>query len=475
MAGQFALADSTTDIVDALVSKGVLTEEEGKLISKGATSKAKADEKAMKSKINISNAIENATIYGDIRVRGESRKAVGIFGANGIIGKEDLTRGRYKVAFGIETKSGDWYTDLSLAGGATGRSDNLNFATSATAYNTKQNLLVRTAMIGWKATDWLTLEAGRTKNPFYTTPMVWDADYTVEGIVEKANFKLGNADIFLNAAQMEYLGVNTTQVNANVSASSGTNEMYGFQGGAKYNFTEKTSGKAALSYYTYGHNNRSLGANNLQAGFVPGLNTTSYGLTIGTLTANNSQAIATSFNPFGINDLDVLEIPAEINMMAFDNVGVRLYGDYAQNLNADDRANNACRLVGGTGAYCNGAGNDDKAMLIGFVVGSASDLKQFESNKLKKGDWQARLWYQEVGVWALDPNLVDSDFMDSRVNMKGVVFKGQYNIQDNVFANIAYGTGSRKNNAYGTAGSSDLASGNIDNLEILQLDLTYKF
>jgi len=41
MAGQVALADSTTDIVDALVSKGVLTEEEGKLISKGA--KAKAD------------------------------------------------------------------------------------------------------------------------------------------------------------------------------------------------------------------------------------------------------------------------------------------------------------------------------------------------------------------------------------------------------------------------------------------------
>jgi len=38
MAGQFALADSTTDIVDALVSKGVLTEEEGKLITKGHTS-----------------------------------------------------------------------------------------------------------------------------------------------------------------------------------------------------------------------------------------------------------------------------------------------------------------------------------------------------------------------------------------------------------------------------------------------------
>ncbi len=41
MAGQFALADSTSDIVDALVGKGVLTEEEGKLITKGHESKTK--------------------------------------------------------------------------------------------------------------------------------------------------------------------------------------------------------------------------------------------------------------------------------------------------------------------------------------------------------------------------------------------------------------------------------------------------
>jgi phosphate-selective porin OprO/OprP len=39
MAGQVALADSTSDIVDALVGKGILTEEEGKLISKGHKTK----------------------------------------------------------------------------------------------------------------------------------------------------------------------------------------------------------------------------------------------------------------------------------------------------------------------------------------------------------------------------------------------------------------------------------------------------
>jgi phosphate-selective porin OprO/OprP len=41
MAGQVVQADSTTDIVDALVGKGVLTEEEGKLITKGHESKTK--------------------------------------------------------------------------------------------------------------------------------------------------------------------------------------------------------------------------------------------------------------------------------------------------------------------------------------------------------------------------------------------------------------------------------------------------
>ena len=40
MASQTVQADSTTDIVDALVMKGVLTEEEGRLITKGHTSKA---------------------------------------------------------------------------------------------------------------------------------------------------------------------------------------------------------------------------------------------------------------------------------------------------------------------------------------------------------------------------------------------------------------------------------------------------
>jgi len=70
LAGQIALADSTTDIVDALVSKGVLTEEEGKLITKGHESKKKAEGTVgFKDgfKINSGDGKSNMSINGRIQ------------------------------------------------------------------------------------------------------------------------------------------------------------------------------------------------------------------------------------------------------------------------------------------------------------------------------------------------------------------------------------------------------------------------
>ena len=63
MAGQLALADSTNDLVDALVSKGVLTEEEGKLLTKGhkgeIESERKKREKDWTSHIKINGYVQN--------------------------------------------------------------------------------------------------------------------------------------------------------------------------------------------------------------------------------------------------------------------------------------------------------------------------------------------------------------------------------------------------------------------------------
>ena len=464
--GANAMADSTTDIVNALVAKGVLTEEEGALLTKGRTDEAAGQAKALKKagKLKISDAIDSATVYGDVRVRYEHREGQGV-GATASTAPnagQTVERGRYKVTLGVKTESGNWYTDLALAMGSRGRSDNATFASFVGSnVNTKEALYVKRAMVGFKATDWLTLEAGRMDNPLYTTPMVWDADLTVEGLAEKVNYKVNdNLALFGTAMQASYSGVGgkTSFTDPNSSAAGAnttSNEQLAFQGGAKYNFNDSTSGKAALTYSMFTHGG--AGVASATTGFNPGTGAASIGYS----------AL--------VNDLDTIEIPAEINYMTSSNIGVRLFGDYVYNTSADDRAKHS-----GISAAANGSsGSDDTAWMLGVMVGSAKDLKAFEGNKMAKGDWSARLWYQDVGVWAVDQNTVDSDFMDSRVNMQGTVFKTAYNVQDNVIVNFAYGHAKRKNDTFGTnasanAGANDLAL-NLKSFDLLQFDLTYKF
>lgn len=444
--GTSAMADSTFDLVQALVTKGVLTEEEALPLLKGRENDIQlADKKVKKAaKIGISDAIDNATLYGDIRVRGEYRDgtAPAVGAASGV--KKEATKDRYKVTLGVKTESGAFYTDLGLAMGAKGRSDNADFGTqTGTEIDAKQGVFIKTAMIGYKATDWLTLEAGRMKNPLYTTPMVWDADLNVEGLSEQVKFKAGDADVFLTAVQSQYLGVRKT-TNGIADANTGTTELLAFQGGARFAINDNTSAKAALTYSTY---TKELSKTKFGSG-------TTFALT----------------NVNGINDLDTIEIPAEINYMASSNVGVRLYGDYVYNTSADDRAKNSKLAKALNGSE----GSDDSAWLLGVVVGSANDLKAFEGNKMVKGDWQARVWYQDVGLWSTDASLVDSDIFDSRVNMKGTTFKAQYNVQDNVAINFAYAHGKKKNDDYYAVGAGDIGS-DLNKFNLFQLDLTYKF
>src|SRR5450830_1506715 len=124
--GANAMADSTTDIVNALVSKGVLTEEEGALLTKGHTDEAAGQAKALKkaSKLKVSDAIDSATVYGDIRVRYEDRSSTNT-AATPV--EYNLGRPRYKVTLGVKTDAGNWYSDLAVAMGSAGRSDNADF------------------------------------------------------------------------------------------------------------------------------------------------------------------------------------------------------------------------------------------------------------------------------------------------------------------------------------------------------------
>jgi polyhydroxyalkanoate synthesis regulator phasin len=455
MAGQFALADSTTDIVDALVSKGVLTEEEGKLISKGAQSKAKADEKANKSRLKVGEFIDNAEMYGNMRARYEYRTGTGVGAA--VSQEEERNRARGKFELGVKTNSGNWYSDIAFATGtnssgvSSARSDNFTFG-GGTNYNQKEGIYLKRAMLGWNATSWLTIEAGRMNNPLYTTAMVWDADYQVSGFQEKVKFNVGNTEIFGVAGQWtngkwDSLSFNGANGTTDTQGSSSNSLLFAFQGGLKSPITETSSAKIAITQYVYGG----------QRGTTSG---TAY-------TASTNTAVYGTAAKDSVYGLDITEIPAELNYMATSSIGLRVYGDYVYNHSAQDRANLANQSA---------FGGEDTSWLLGLRIASAKDLKSFEGNKAKAGDWSANIWYQEIAAYAQDPNLNDSDFFDSRLNLKGGVFKAQYNLEDNVWFNLAYGHGTRLNRSLGTpyTAGNDLGL-NIDKMDLLQLDVTYKF
>ena len=468
------VVNSTTDIVNALVAKGVLTEEEGALLNKGREGEAAGQAKALKKagKLKMSDAIENATVYGDVRVRFEERSGKGVAGSTSPVAgaEETRDRARYKITAGVKTESGAWFSDLAFAMGANGRSDNATFGKTANPQmNDKETLFVKRAMVGYKATDWLTVSAGRMENPLYTTPMVWDADLTVEGLAETVKYTMGDLDLFGTALQAQYQGDRK-----NFTGTTGDTfetELFAFQGGAKYKLSDRASAKAALTYSFIGNNTSATT-------FKPGTGTDGTGVTaVATVAPDSTHNYVAavvgrtgySLAAYGTNDLSTIEIPAEINFMATSNIGIRAYGDYVWNTSADDRANHSGLTTSGS------AGSDDTAWLLGVVVGSAKDLKAFEGNKMAKGDWSARLWYQDVGVWSVDANAVDSDFMDSRVNMKGTTFKAKYNLEDNVVLDLAYGHAKRKNNTYGSAGAANDLALNLDDFDLFQFDVTYKF
>ena len=119
MAGQFALADSTTDIVDALVSKGVLTEEEGKLISKGHVSKKNAEGTvAFKDGFKINSGDGNSSIALIGRIQLDSRSYIGNGGgtANKNLADTFDVRRAYLGAKGTFKKYYDFEITADFAG-----------------------------------------------------------------------------------------------------------------------------------------------------------------------------------------------------------------------------------------------------------------------------------------------------------------------------------------------------------------------
>jgi hypothetical protein len=437
-------SDTTEDLVNALVTKGILTEDEAAILTKKHAGETKARDQKVKSKLSISKYLDEGKLYGDIRVRQEWRNA-DEYGGNE---SRDRSRQRYKITLGFKTKiSENWFTDLALSMGSKGRSDNATLGSGGDQGN-KEELFVKRAMIGWAVNDWLTLQAGRIKNPLYTKPMIWDKDLTWDGVSWKTKYKMSKQTTISTTG-----GVNTVTGDDTQTSMFDDDKDSQYQLSAqvigKHKFDKKSgpSAKVGLTYTMY--------TNDDDDGDI--FDPTNIGQP-----AQNA-----------LNDLSLIEIPADYKMMVKPGLGMTVFGDYAYNIDGDDRRK---AWINSNGGGNNGGADDNSAFMLGLGFGSYKDFKALDKGKQKKGDWKGNLWYQEVGTYSVDPNHVDSDIFDSKVNLKGIAFKGQYMIEDNVKFNIAYAHGEINDKSVGcTPGVSGDTKMCIDTMDLLQLDVTYKW
>lgn len=478
--GAFASRTQAQDagaLLDLLVKKRIITDQEAEevrseLVKDVATTSA--------GKWKISAPITEVELYGDMRVRYEARQ--GETGLPSTLDRPNDTlrrsRERYRLRLGLRgTLADDFFFGLRFETSTNPRSTNVTFGDDAGPFGkTSDAIGVGQAYLGYSGFRDVRLTAGKMPNPFVNTLMVWDGDINPEGLAEQwkhtYNLSWGGStapavetsskdgksvvaatsephamtiDVFANFGQFVYDDANPENTFGGRPLSGGRfvpNSdawMFGWQLGAKFNFTKTTYLQLAPTLYNYG------GAGDTFNTFYSGDPDRLAG----------TPAVRTARNQTGIDSLLIFDMPAEFGWTMHE-IPFRIFGDFAVNFDADDRA-----LAAGHPDM----GDERYAYQIGLGIG-----------KIKaKHDWEFKAWWQHTEQFSLDPNLVDSDFFDSRVNMEGFAVQAGYALSDAITFNLSYGYGDQANDRLGTGGVGDIALNPLRKYQIFQADLNVKF
>jgi hypothetical protein len=488
--------DSHDALLDLMIQKGMITQEEARKVQAEAnanrTNVVQHAMPSMDSKWKLSKAVKQVELFGDVRLRYEYREASTPPGDSIVLNRE-----RFALRLGLRGDLfDDFYWGFRLDTSSNPRSPWVTFGSSSPSPFGKSayGIDVGQAYIGWRAGNWLDLTAGKMPNPLYTTPMVWDPDLNPEGFAERFKYRVGKADFFANFGQFIYQDNNPNYISGSLVpsvASPGREQtstdntfLLAWQGGVNYQFSENISATAAATLYQY----LGLVTNIYNIGVGgPFIGEGSYGGagsgTINGLTSQNG----TSYNQMGVNNLLVLDVPFAVDFK-ISKLNSRFFGDFAYNLQGSQRASEAYNALAtqsqiaspGSQPPLLGYGaqrNDVKAYQVGFAVGNGDRLGLVYGTVAKKNTWEFRTYWQHVEQYALDPNLLDSDFFEGRANLAGIYTALAYSFTDNVLATVRYGYASRINNKLGTGGSNlDIPQLNpIQYYNLFQVDLTLKF
>ena len=246
---------SVGPLLDLFVKKGFVTQEEAdqvKAEADAAQTNQQAIEKSLsKWKISDEIGIKSVELFGDLRLRYESRTATDP--KDGSIG---LQRYRYAVRIGLRGEVfDDFYYGVRLETSQNPRSSFVTFGTSPNSGPFNKNeggsaaIEVGQVYLGWKPGQWMDVTLGKMPNPIFTTTMVWSGSINPEGAAERFKYTVGPADFFATFGQFIYQDMNPTEAAPGYFSSSSKNGsvngytpfLLAWQGGVNYHITKKMS------------------------------------------------------------------------------------------------------------------------------------------------------------------------------------------------------------------------------------------
>ncbi len=361
-----------------------------------------------------------------------------------------LTSNSGPVVTGIDAKTGKVTSGKALTGVTTTKGtvvSNVNFG---------DTLFASKVFLRYNPFDWLSVEGGKIPNPFITTPMVWDPDLNPEGLAEQFQYTIGpsggavtsgkdgkslaptrglSVDLFANFGQFVYdeAGYENSFNSTSTTPFSQVpnkvdNWMLGWQIGARAHFNKNTYLQVAPTLYSY------TGGGQTSA-------TTFNGDSPAIVLTKNAKPALVTFNQTGVNNLQVLDIPVEFGWKV-GNIPFTVFGDFADNLNAGSRAARA--------------GHPDKGSEgIAYQVGASI------GKLMTKADWELKAYWQHSEQFSLDPNLVENNTFDGRLNTEGFVVSLGYAFTDAASLTLLYSRGEQIDKDLGTAGYGSLVGGGI--------------
>ena len=382
-----ASGQSADAIVNKLVQKGVLTQQEADDLRKEADNDFA---KSVAAHSGMPAWTKNVTFSGDFRLRLDDVMF------EDILNKPDRLRFRYRLRYGGVWTAQDWATIGFRVGSGDFRTalgdgnPNSNNQTMTHAFS-KKPLYIDAAYVTLKppGQDWISVTGGKMNNlmwqPAFISPIFYDPDLTPEGAIEQLNFKFGEDkrySLFANVSEM---------VLDELSGNKNDTYMYDAQLGFTGNFLGDAK-SAPLKATVVGGYFATQNLHNMPV-------------------ADNSGNVGNSVN------------------------GANYLGEFEDVYGAAEVAWKFCdKPFLGTPALLTFSGQITKNLNDEFNFPGDKQTTAYSGQVMfgqaaKKGQWQIAYQYRHVEADSVFDSLTDDDF-GGGTDREGHVVKGFYNIRD---------------------------------------------